>query len=141
MATYISLARFTQQGIENIKESPERLDAAKELFKSMGSELKEFYLVTMRFLSAVTPRTPLAIGTVVVLGACTPQPPVDIEAQTAALREAIQAYEEAGANVDVEGMLGLYAVGGAMLPPNGPDVPPSTQRCRTLCSTVASRLP
>ncbi len=76
----------------------------------------------MRFLSAVTLRTPLAIGTVVVVGACTTQPPVDIEAQTAALREAIQAYEEAGANADVEGLLGWYAEGGAMMPPNGPDV-------------------
>ena len=76
----------------------------------------------MRFLSAVTLRASLAIGTVVVLGACMTQPPVDIEAETAALREAIEAYEEAGTNADVEGLLGLYAVGGAMMPPNGPDV-------------------
>lgn len=46
MPTYISLLRFTQQGIEKIKESPARLDAAKLAFKSMGAELKEFYLVT-----------------------------------------------------------------------------------------------
>jgi uncharacterized protein with GYD domain len=49
MATYISLLRFTQQGIENIKESPARLDKAKELFQSMGAELKEFYLVTGQY--------------------------------------------------------------------------------------------
>jgi uncharacterized protein with GYD domain len=46
MPTYISLLRFTQQGIEKIKESPARLDAAKQAFKSLGAELKEFYLVT-----------------------------------------------------------------------------------------------
>jgi uncharacterized protein with GYD domain len=46
MPTYISLLRFTQQGIEKIKESPARLDAAKKAFKSLGAELKEFYLVT-----------------------------------------------------------------------------------------------
>ena len=30
MPTYISLIRFTQKGIETIKEGPKRLDAAKE---------------------------------------------------------------------------------------------------------------
>jgi uncharacterized protein with GYD domain len=45
MPTYISLISFTQKGVENIKESPARLDAAKEAFRAMGAELKEFYLV------------------------------------------------------------------------------------------------
>ena len=58
MATYISLLRFTQQGIENIKESPARLDAAKQLFKSMGSELKEFYLVTGHYDAVVVTEGP-----------------------------------------------------------------------------------
>ena len=40
MAAYISLISFAQKGIENIKESPARLDAAKRLYKSMGAELK-----------------------------------------------------------------------------------------------------
>ncbi len=44
MATYITLVRFTQKGIEEIKEGPARLDAAKQAFKAMGAELKEFYL-------------------------------------------------------------------------------------------------
>ena len=44
MPTYITLISFTQKGVENVKESPARLDAAKELFKSMGAELKSFYL-------------------------------------------------------------------------------------------------
>ena len=46
MATYITLARFTQQGIENIKASPDRLDAAKQVFQNMGAEIKAFHLVT-----------------------------------------------------------------------------------------------
>ncbi len=46
MATYITLARFTEKGIGDIKESPVRLDAAKQAFQAMGAELKEFYLVT-----------------------------------------------------------------------------------------------
>lgn len=45
MPTYITLIRWTEKGIENVKESPTRLDAAKKAFQSMGAELKEFYLV------------------------------------------------------------------------------------------------
>jgi uncharacterized protein with GYD domain len=49
MATYISLIRYTQKGIENIKESPARLDAAKKAFQAVGAELKEMYLVTGQY--------------------------------------------------------------------------------------------
>ncbi len=49
MPTYISLVRWTQKGIENIKESPSRLDAAKKAFQAAGGELKEFYLVTGQY--------------------------------------------------------------------------------------------
>ena len=45
MPTYITLVNFTKKGVENVKESPQRLDAAKNAFKRMGAELKEFYLV------------------------------------------------------------------------------------------------
>jgi uncharacterized protein with GYD domain len=45
MPTYISLIRYTQQGIQHIKESPKRLEAAKKAFRDAGAELKEFYLV------------------------------------------------------------------------------------------------
>ena len=44
MATYITLIRYTQQGIQNMKNSPERLEKAKELIKTAGGELKAFYL-------------------------------------------------------------------------------------------------
>ncbi len=44
MPTYIILNRWTQQGIEKVKESPARLDAARQAFKAMGAELKDFYL-------------------------------------------------------------------------------------------------
>jgi uncharacterized protein with GYD domain len=45
MPTYISLVKYTQKGAENVKESPQRLEAAKKAFQGMGAELKEFYLV------------------------------------------------------------------------------------------------
>ena len=49
MPTYITLVSYTQKGIENVKESPQRLEAAKQAFQGMGAELKEFYLVMGRF--------------------------------------------------------------------------------------------
>lgn len=44
MATYIHLVRFTQKGVENIKEGGARLDAVKQAYKAMGAEVKAFYL-------------------------------------------------------------------------------------------------
>jgi uncharacterized protein with GYD domain len=49
MATYITLIRYTQKGVENIKQSPARLDAARKAFKAMGAELKDFYLIQGRY--------------------------------------------------------------------------------------------
>lgn len=44
MPTYISLINYTDQGIRNVKDSPNRGDAAKALFRSLGGEVKEIYL-------------------------------------------------------------------------------------------------
>ena len=44
MATYIILINYTDQGIRNIKDSPGRLDAARQAMKDMGGELKDTYL-------------------------------------------------------------------------------------------------
>lgn len=49
MPTYITLLSFTQQGIQKIKESPKRLDAAKKAYESMGAKVKDFYLVLGRY--------------------------------------------------------------------------------------------
>jgi len=49
MATYIILFRFTQQGMKNIKESLDRVDAAKQTFQAMGAEVKEFYSVMGKY--------------------------------------------------------------------------------------------
>ena len=49
MGTYITLVQFTQKGIESIKDSPRRLDMAKEAFQSFGAEIKSFYLVMGRY--------------------------------------------------------------------------------------------
>jgi uncharacterized protein with GYD domain len=46
MPTYITLAKWTQQGIENIKESPKRLNAFKKFVKASGGRVKDFHMVT-----------------------------------------------------------------------------------------------
>ena len=47
MPTYISLINYTQRGIEEIKDSPNRLQAAKEAVRAAGGELKEFSYLAM----------------------------------------------------------------------------------------------
>jgi uncharacterized protein with GYD domain len=37
MPTYINLVRWTQKGIEDVRESPNRLDAAKKLFRNSST--------------------------------------------------------------------------------------------------------
>jgi uncharacterized protein with GYD domain len=49
MAKYISLVKYTAKGIENIKESPNRLDAFKRLCESMGATVDGFYLTMGRY--------------------------------------------------------------------------------------------
>jgi uncharacterized protein with GYD domain len=44
VATYIMLANWTDQGIRNVKESPRRLDAAKQMLKDLGGEFKSLFL-------------------------------------------------------------------------------------------------
>jgi len=43
MPTYIVLVRFTQKGMENIRGSPKRLEAARKLGKSLGGEITAAY--------------------------------------------------------------------------------------------------
>ena len=58
MPTYITLGRWTQQGIEKVKESPARLDAFKQLVKSAGGEVKAFYKVTGQYDIVVITEAP-----------------------------------------------------------------------------------
>ena len=58
MPTFITLIHSTQQGMQNIKESPTRLEAAKKAFKAMGGELKHFYLVMGRYDMVVIGEAP-----------------------------------------------------------------------------------
>jgi uncharacterized protein with GYD domain len=44
MASYICLHRYTQQGIQNIKEAPDRVDDAKKAIQAAGGKIKAWYL-------------------------------------------------------------------------------------------------
>lgn len=44
MAKYISLVKYTAKGIENVKESPNRLDDFKQLCESLGAKVEGFFL-------------------------------------------------------------------------------------------------
>ncbi len=43
MAVYISLISFTDQGIRNVKQSPERAQALRELAEKAGATVKDIY--------------------------------------------------------------------------------------------------
>ena len=49
MKTYISLVSWTQKGIQEIKESPSRLDKAKAIIAEAGGEMKSFYMTVGRY--------------------------------------------------------------------------------------------
>lgn len=58
MPTFISLLRFTQQGVDKIKESPARLDRARAAIKGAGGELKAFYLTLGQYDAVVIGEAP-----------------------------------------------------------------------------------
>ncbi len=49
MKTYIALVNWTQKGIQEIKESPTRLDKAKAIIAEAGGEMKSFYMTVGRY--------------------------------------------------------------------------------------------
>ena len=49
MPTYIQLFRWTDQGIRNVKASPDRVAAAGQAIQSMGGELKAIYVTTGQY--------------------------------------------------------------------------------------------
>lgn len=49
MPTYISLINYTEQGVKNIKDAPQRLEAAKAAFKAAGGEMTHVFLTLGRY--------------------------------------------------------------------------------------------
>jgi len=46
MPTYISFVNWTEQGVRNVKDAPQRAEAAKALLKEMGGETKAIYITS-----------------------------------------------------------------------------------------------
>ncbi|HUF92141.1 MAG TPA: GYD domain-containing protein [Candidatus Limnocylindria bacterium] len=53
MPTYITLGNWTDQGVRTVKDAGKRIDAAKQMIKGAGGEMKAFYM-TMGAYDLVT---------------------------------------------------------------------------------------
>jgi len=49
MVTYVVLAKFTDQGVRNAKDSPKRADAYKQMAKTFGVTVKEIVWTQGRY--------------------------------------------------------------------------------------------
>lgn len=49
MPTYIGMLKWTSQGLQEIKQSPARLDAVRKGFASLGVTMNDFYMVTGQY--------------------------------------------------------------------------------------------
>src|SRR6266436_15570 len=49
MVTYVVLAKFTDQGIRNAKDSPKRADAFKQMAKTFGVTVKDIFWTQGRY--------------------------------------------------------------------------------------------
>ena len=58
MPTYLTLLKWTSQGLQNVKQSPSRLDAARNAFKAAGIQMKDFYMVTGQYDMVVIAEAP-----------------------------------------------------------------------------------
>ncbi len=58
MTTYVLLASWTEQGIRDIKDSPQRLDTAKKMLQDMGGSIKSFFLTMGEYDSVAINEAP-----------------------------------------------------------------------------------
>ncbi len=58
MPTYVVLVNYTQRAVENVKDLPKGLDAAKEVARSMGVEWKAYYWVMGQYDAVVIAEAP-----------------------------------------------------------------------------------
>ncbi|MBV8866933.1 MAG: GYD domain-containing protein [Acidobacteriaceae bacterium] len=58
MPTYIAMLKWTSQGLQDIKQSPSRLDAVRKDFEPLGVKMKNFYMVTGHYDMVVIVEAP-----------------------------------------------------------------------------------
>jgi uncharacterized protein with GYD domain len=49
MPTYMIMSKWTQQGLQNVKQSPSRLDAARKAYEAVGMKITDFFMTTGRY--------------------------------------------------------------------------------------------
>jgi uncharacterized protein with GYD domain len=58
MQTYLGLLQWTKEGVEKIKDSPARLDAAKKAFESAGGKISSVFMLMGQYDMAVIAEAP-----------------------------------------------------------------------------------
>ena len=58
MPTFVSLIKWTEQGIRNVKDAPKRLEAFEAAITRAGGKLKDFYLVMGEYDMVVVTEVP-----------------------------------------------------------------------------------
>jgi uncharacterized protein with GYD domain len=65
MSHFVTLVRYTQQGVAKIKESPARLDAAKKAAEKAGGKIHAWYLTMGKYDAVIISEFPTgALGNV-----------------------------------------------------------------------------
>ena len=49
MPTYIVMSKWTGPGLQNIKQSPARLEAGRKAYEALGMKMTGFYMTTGRY--------------------------------------------------------------------------------------------
>jgi uncharacterized protein with GYD domain len=58
MPTYLSLMRWTKEGLEKIKDSPSRLEAGKKAVEAAGGKVVGFYMLLGQYDMALIVEAP-----------------------------------------------------------------------------------
>lgn len=58
MASFVTLAKFTEQGIKNVNQTTKRAEAFREMAKKTGATVKELYWTLGRYDVVVTFEAP-----------------------------------------------------------------------------------
>jgi len=53
MASYVMLFHYTHQGVEHVKQSPDRVDTLKKMFAKHGAKIKDFYALLGQYDSTL----------------------------------------------------------------------------------------
>jgi uncharacterized protein with GYD domain len=96
MPSYVMLIKWTQAGIQKVKDTPQRVELARNTFKSVGGNLKEFHFVFGKYDMIAIAEVPSdeAMGKAVLI----------IAGRGAASIETLKAFSEAEGLAIIKGL-------------------------------------